>query len=123
MPDNATITPSQTKAIAALLSPDCHTNKQAAKRAGVGERTLQTWLAEDTLFRGALAGAQTAAIERASMRLVALTDAAIDALADALDPMTPHKYALRSAALVLDHVMKWRELNDHEQRLAALEGK
>lgn len=121
MPDSATITPGQAKAIAALLSPDCHTNAEAAKRAGVGLRTLQTWLASDAAFKTALREAQAAAIERASMRLAALCDAACFQLADNLTIFTQPQHALRAAKIVLDAALRLNDHVDLAERVAALE--
>ena len=115
------ITSTQAKAIAALMSPDCHTNEQAARRAGVSLRTLARWLAEDTAFREALAQAQADMIARSAMRLVALTDAAIVSLAEALDG--PYQYGIRAAALILEQAAKYRDLTALEDRIAALEAR
>jgi hypothetical protein len=113
---------SQIKAIAALLSPECHTNEQAAKAAGVAKRTLQTWLTDDT-FRSALRDAQDAAIERGAMRLAALVEMACFQLADNLTLYSQPQHALRAAKIVLDHVGKYRDLVELEQRIVALEAR
>lgn len=111
----------QARSIAALLDPACHTNAQAADTAGVPLRTLARWLAEDSEFREALAQAQTDMIARASMRLAALTDAALVSLADNLSFDAQPQHALRAAKIVLDAVVKFNDHVDLAARITALE--
>lgn len=115
------VKPKQARAIAALLDPQNRTNEAAAVAAGVGKRTLQDWLSSDSDFQAALTGAQSAMIGDATRRLTALTGAAVDALAECLGPYTNEKTAMTAAVAVLDRVLKFKELADFEQRLAALE--
>ena len=115
------LTARQVKAVAALLDPGNRSNEAAAAAAGVGKRTLQEWLSDDADFKTALTEAQAAMIGAATMRLTALTGMAVDALADNLDKYTPDKQKLPAAIAVLDRVLKFKELTDFEQRLAALE--
>ena len=89
--------------------------------AGVGKRTLQDWLSSDSDFQAALTEAQSAMIGDATRRLTALTGLAVDALAECLGPYTNEKTAMTAAVAVLDRVLKFKELADFEQRLAALE--
>ena len=117
------VTPKQARAVAALLDPQNRTNEQAATAAGVAKRTLQTWLSEDADFQTALTEAQSAMIGDCVRRLTALTGRAVDALADNLDEYTNDRHKLPAALAVLDRVLKFAELVDHEQRLAALEAK
>lgn len=115
------VKPKQARAIAALLDPVNRTNDAAAVAAGVGKRTLQDWLASDPDFQAALTEAQSAMIGEATRRLTALTGLAVDALAECLGPYTNEKVSLTAAVAVLDRVLKFKELADFEQRLAALE--
>ena len=115
------VKPKQARAIAALLDPQNRTNEAAAVAAGVGKRTLQDWLSSDPDFQAALTEAQSAMIGDATRRLTALTGAAVDALAECLDEYSPDKQKLAAAVAVLDRVLKFKELTDFEQRLAALE--
>ena len=115
------VKPKQARAIAALLDPANRTNEAAAVAAGVGKRTLQDWLSSDPDFQAALTEAQSAMIGDATRRLTALTGAAVDALAECLGPYTNEKTAMTAAVAVLDRVLKFKELADFEQRLAALE--
>lgn len=109
----------QARAIAALLDPTCKTNREAAERAGVSQRQLQTWLAEDADFQAALHTAEAELVAHATRRLLLLVDDAVDALSTALKEKPT--YSLRAAALVLSHVLQWRDMADFEQRLASLE--
>ena len=115
------VKPKQARAIAALLDPQNRTNEAAAAAAGVGKRTLQDWLSSDSDFQAALSEAQSIMIGDATRRLTALTGLAVDALAECLGPYTNEKTAMQAATIVLDRVLKFKELADFEQRLAALE--
>ena len=114
------LNPRQVRAIAALLDPANRSNEAAAVAAGVGKRTLQDYLS-DPDFQAELQAAQSAMIGTATMRLTALTGLAVDALAECLGPYTNEKTAMTAAVAVLDRVLKFKELTDFEQRLAALE--
>ena len=114
------LNPRQVKAVAALLDPANRSNEAAAAAAGVGKRTLQDYLS-DPDFQAELQAAQSAMIGTATMRLTALTGLAVDALAECLGPYTNEKTAMAAGIAVLDRVLKFKELADFEQRLAALE--
>ena len=116
-----TLNARKVKSIAALLDSDNRNNTAAAVAAGVSRRQLQEWLASDAEFQTALAEAQSAMIAEATMRLTALTGLAVGALAECLGPYTNEKTAMTAAVAVLDRVLKFKELADFEQRLAALE--
>ena len=115
------VKPKQARAIAALLDPQNRTNEAAAVAAGVGKRTLQDWLSSDPDFQAELQAAQSAMIGEATRRLTSLCGLAVDALAECLDEYSPDKQKLAAAVAVLDRVLKFKELADFEQRLAALE--
>ena len=115
------VKPKQARAIAALLDPQNRTNEAAAVAAGVGKRTLQDWLSTDPDFQAELQAAQSAMIGEATRRLTALCGLAVDALAECLDEYSPDKQKLAAAVAVLDRVLRFKELTDFEQRLAALE--
>ena len=66
-PKNRKLPPKKSRAIAALLEHP--TIAAAAVAAGVGERTLARWLAEDRQFKKALAEAQTRALDQTISRL------------------------------------------------------
>jgi hypothetical protein len=56
----------------------------AARRAGVGERTLRRWMTEDEEFQTALAAARGAAFEAGTSRVQALMARAVDTLEELL---------------------------------------
>lgn len=121
MAGNGTTT-RQSRMIAALLDPANKSQAAACKAAGVGERTLATWL-HDPDFQDALRQAESQLVNHAARRLLTLTDDAIKALADELGPYSKPQHSLRAAELVLSHVLKWRELGELEARIAALEAR
>lgn len=111
------LTTRQQAAISALLTAPTIT--AAAETIGAGEKTIRRWLAEPA-FRSALADAEGALIDGAVRRLLALQADALDALGDVLATGTPAQ-RLRAASIVLDSMMRLRELRTIEYRLAALE--
>ena len=111
----------QAKLLAAMLDPANKTQAAACDAAGVPLRTAQTWLSDDPDFQAELRAAELAMVARASRRLLALTDRAISALADNLDEYSKPAHSLRAAALVLANSRQWRELEDLDARIAALE--
>lgn len=112
------LTQAQQKAVAALLqAPNV---KEAAALAAVSRGTLYRWMA-DPNFATALKAAESEALAALSRRLVVMGDAAAAALGDALAPERDIRDRLRAAQIVLDNLLKLKELLDFEQRLAALE--
>lgn len=107
------------KAVAALLAAP--TVMAAAKKAGVGYRTLKTWLAEDA-FRGQYAEARRRLLEHSLSRLQRATAAAVTTLLKAIRG-DDGKLAVRAAVAVIDRALKGAELMEVEARLAALEAK
>ena len=121
MANNGTKT-RQTKLIAALLDPANKSQELACAAAGVPVRTLQNWLADDD-FVAALRAAEGQLVNHAARRLLTLTDDAIAALADNLSEYSKPMHSLRAAELVLTHVLRWREVQDLEARIVALENR
>ena len=119
MATNGTTT-RQSKMIAALLDPSNKSQQAACDAAGVPLRTLQNWL-RDPDFTAALRDTEAALVGHAARRLLSLTDDAIEALKDNLSEYSKPAHSLRAAELVLSHVLRWREVQDLEARIAALE--
>lgn len=111
----------QRRAIRALLNKP--TIELAAKESQVGESTLYHWLRQDD-FRQALTAAESDALDNASRRLVSLTEHAISLITQTMADKQMHPaLRLRAAQIVLENMLRLRELRSIEQRLAALEGR
>lgn len=109
----------QLRAVRALLTRP--TVAQAAQECGLSEATVYRWL-NDAAFRAALAQAEGEAVAAAGRRLAALAETALDALAGTLtDPRTPAPVKVRACEVVLANLIRYREVAQFEQRLAALE--
>jgi hypothetical protein len=109
----------QQRAVAALLASK--SVAEAASTAGVGERTLYRWLAEDQAFRAALSQAEGDLLDTATRRLLTLQGKAIDALEHLIERAETEGVRLRAAQVAIDTSLKLREMRDIEQRLTALE--
>lgn len=109
----------QQRAIAALLTTK--SMSEAASSAGVGERTLYRWLAEDEAFRAGLARAESELLDTATRRLLALQGQAIETLEHLLSSAESESVRLRAAQVAIETSLKLRELRDIDQRLTALE--
>ena len=118
MADSGTLTPAQSRAVAALLTE--RDVRSAAKASKVGERTLYRWLAEPP-FRGALESAAEAAFADGVRRLSALTGEAVEALRDVLAGEGAATVKIRAAEVVLAKLPGLRELAALEARLEAIE--
>ena len=115
-----TLTPSQHKAIEALLiASDV---KDAAKRAGVAYSTLRGWLAADAAFAAAYADARRQATEQALAVIQASARDAAGVLAEIMnDPDVPPAHRLNAAWRVLELATRAIERDEIERRLADLE--
>ena len=113
------LSPRQHKALRALLSEN--TVAKAAVASGVGESTIYKWLGE-AAFRAALAQAEGEAVAAAGRRLAVLAENALDELARSMaDPMTPAPTRVRAAEVILNNLLRYREIVTFEARLTALE--
>lgn len=88
------LTPSQVKAISALLQG--LSVKAAANEVGVDRSTIHRWLKEDAHFRAELNLRKQAMLDEVSTRLLRLTVSAVDALEGALEDSTDGKLALEA---------------------------
>jgi hypothetical protein len=116
------LTHKQDKAIAALLSEPTVT--AAAAKCGIGERTLHRWCTEPT-FAAAYTAARHDAVGQAVGRLQHATGIAVDALIDVLDseyaPIAPAAVRVSAAKVIIEYALRFRELDELESRIAALE--
>lgn len=105
--------------MALLTSP---TIGDAANTAGVGERTLHTWLAEDEAFKTALRQAQDQAIDTAVSRLAgAATDAAHTLATIANNTAEKASTRVTASRAILDAVLRLSEHRDLVDRITRLE--
>jgi len=113
------LTPRQRRAIGCLLV--ARNTTEAAKAAGLGRRTLVTWL-RDPVFVAALRAAEAEALDGMSRRLMTLADLALDNLDTVLeDGEATDANRLRAADLALVHMLKIREHGTIAERIADLE--
>jgi transposase-like protein len=112
------VTPKLRLAIASLVATG--NVREAAKAAGVAPKTLYFWLSQ-TAFKRELRASEELALESFSRALVSLAELTTKALRDGLqdESMTVR---LRAAGMVLDGVLRVRELLTLEQRVSKLEG-
>jgi hypothetical protein len=107
------------EAIAALLT---HKNiDEAAKAAGVSNKTLFRWM-QLPEFDRAYRDARRAAFGQATARLQQASSAAVSALLRVLvDPASPASSRVRAADCILNHAQEAIELEDIEARVRELE--
>lgn len=112
------ITTKQQKAITALLTE--RTTTAAAKKAGIAERTLYTWLNEPD-FRAALRSAEKDILDGVTRRLSAGQTLALDTLEKLVKSARHESTKLRASVAWLEMSLKFRDMQDIEERLTALE--
>lgn len=116
-PENV-ITVKQQKAITALLSE--RTTRDAAKATGVNEKTLYTWLNEPN-FRAALRFAEKDILNDVTRRLSAGQRLALDTLQRLIQSARHESTKLRAAVAWLELSLKFRDMQEIDERLTALE--
>lgn len=120
MATNGSLTPRQLKGIEALLTAD--TVSQAAKKTGVGERTLYRWLADDAAFQCELRQAQDRAIDAAvSLLSGEARNAALTLCEIHSDKTINPAIRVQAARAILIENLKVREQRDLVARIEALE--
>ena len=118
-PDIDSLTERQRRALAALL--EAPTAKEAAKRAGVNERTMKKYRAGPT-FRAAYKAAQADILEGAVNQSRQNLTGALTALADiAEDGQAPPAARVSAARATVELALKLDEQVDIAERLTALE--
>jgi uncharacterized protein YggE len=120
MANNGVLTAKQEKALATLMTST--TVLDAAKKAGLGHRTLVRWLADDADFQAAYMSARRQAMSHAISQLQQSAGEAVAALREVMvDPELPANSRVSSAKVILELAMKGLELEDLERRIEALE--
>ena len=106
-------------AILALLSQ--RNVEEAARAAGISERTLYRWMQEPD-FDAAYRAARRAAFSQSTARLQQMCAAAVSTLGKIMvDQNAPAASRVRAADSVLDHAAKAIEIEDIEARVSELE--
>ena len=106
------------RAVIALLSS--RTIALAAKEAGVGERTLRTWM-RDPQFQADLAAARRATFEAGMSRVQALAARAVGTLEDLLDCHEQPSARLGAARTLIELGVNRHDADTLLQRIADLE--
>lgn len=96
------------------------TNADAAKSAGISERTVYRRM-QDPAFRQRVTEARASLIERAVAQLAASASQAVSTLTDLLGFEYPPAQRVSAARSILELGVKLRESVELEQRIAALE--
>ena len=109
----------QTQALVFLLSEP--TLQAAARAAGIGDRTLRRWLAEDDAFRAAYREARSESMRQATARLQATASEAVDTLRELLSLKERPDVRARAALGILANATKAEELENLAARVDALE--
>lgn len=116
---NNGLSPKQNRAIAALMASE--NNQAAAAAAGVAYRTLTRWLT-DPEFLGALKATETSLIDENIRALLSDLSRNRETLIDIRDnPANQPGVRLRAAIALDASVKSWRDLQNIENRIAALE--
>lgn len=119
MAESDRLTPTQTRALAALLTE--RDTRAASKAARVSESTLRRWLRRPD-FRLALAEAERAALETVVRRLAALGAEAADTLGAIMrDASAGPGARVQAASVALNQLARLREVLTLEQRVIDLE--
>jgi hypothetical protein len=108
------------QAISALLLHA--TLSEAATALAVDESTLRRWLREDTAFQTAYRDARRAVVQQAITQVQRATGEAVETLRNIMqDAEAPASSRVVAARVVLDMSLHTIEIEDLEQRVAALE--
>lgn len=110
----------QSAALAALLAQP--SLAQAAKQAGVGQRTLIRWLQEDEAFQAAYRVARRQLVQHAIGQIQQATTTAVQTLLAVMrDPQASAGARVSAARVILEQALHATELEEIEQRLTLLE--
>lgn len=118
MQDSAdNLTPKQVKALTALLSG--RTVEATAKEVGVNPATVHRWLGEPA-FKAARDAGQRELAELGLSLLLSLVRNAVAVQAAHLQEHTRVQIRQRASEFVIEHALKWIELEDMKAQIDAL---
>lgn len=113
------MTARQEKALAALLNSN--TQDEAAKAAGIGTRTIKTYL-QDEAFRKEYRSRLTELCENAARKAQRELSQSVDTLTAIRDDKdTPPAQRITAAKTIIDSALRLREQVELEDRIEALE--
>ena len=113
------MTARQEKALAALLNSS--TQDEAAKAAGIGTRTIKTYL-QDEAFRKEYRSRLTELCENAARKAQRELSQSVDTLTAIRDDKdTPPAQRITAAKTIIDSALRLREHVELEDRIEALE--
>jgi hypothetical protein len=114
------LSPKKEKALSCLMSSSSVI--EAAKKAGLGHRTLMRWLSEDDDFKSAYLTVRRQGMSHTIAMLQQSTGEAVTALREVTgDPDIPANARVGAAKVILELAMKALEVEDLERRISALE--
>jgi hypothetical protein len=118
-PKKGKISRNQEKAIAGLLlKPSI---QQAAKYAGIGERTLLRWLKDDE-FQKSYREARFHLVQQAITQIQETTGDAVKTLGEMLNnKKAPPAVRVRAASIIIDNAIKATEIDNLEARISEIE--
>jgi hypothetical protein len=95
--------------------------EEAARAAGIGERTLHRWMKKPE-FQDAFREARRTVFSQANARMQQASSAAVSTLLKVMiDPAAPPAARVRAADRILDGAYRATQMEDIECRLSALE--
>lgn len=104
------------QALAALLT--CPTIREASKKCGIAERTINGYIREDAEFRQAYDENRQAIIREASERITNAFSSAVDTLTEIMnDKENSAATRVSAARTIIDNGMKLVEVTDVLQQL------
>lgn len=118
MAENGSLTPKQALFVQALF--ECRDIAQAARQAGVSERTAYRYL-DDPVVQAAVRETSQRILDGLVRRLRQLGHQAADVLAEAMQGAESWSVRVRAADVTLNRLLQVAELAELEARVAALE--
>jgi len=113
-----TLTRKQLKAIPVIISSKTIT--EGVRQAGISKTIFYEWIKNDT-FKNEFISRQNDIIETALKELKGLASEAIEKLGTLLRESVNENIKLKAIALIIEHTIKMKEIENIEERLRELE--